>query len=145
MTSIATDTVDAQDLKKPAEYSFSHIARKAIFFGSIGSMSDIIFFGVFYTHAARFVQTAWFIYNTLSAHFLIFALRTRRFFLHATRPSGILVIMTGLCMSAVLILPFTHTGQVVFSFVPIPLVNCLFLVFMLLVYGAAIELAKFFI
>ncbi|KKU41937.1 MAG: Cation-transporting P-type ATPase [Candidatus Azambacteria bacterium GW2011_GWD2_46_48] len=60
MIAIATDNVDADELKKPREYQVREIVLLATILGLISAVFDFIFFGLFYRISPQVLQTNWF-------------------------------------------------------------------------------------
>lgn len=119
MVSIATDTVDFEELRYPPHFSIKDIALSSTVFGLIGSLFDFIFFAFFYHAPAALLQSAWFIESILTEIVLIFSLRTRLPFYKARRPAWILVFLSIVITVLTFILPMLSIGDWLFHFTPL--------------------------
>lgn len=119
MIAIATDTIDADELQRPAKYDMRGLVIFSLFLGSIATLFDFVFFGLFYHLAPALLQTSWFIESLLAELVFVFSVRTHGPFFKASMPSWTLLgFSIGMGALGVL-LPFTYFGQRVFSFVPL--------------------------
>lgn len=121
MLAIATDTIAEDELKRPARYDVRGIILLATVLGSISTLFDFIFFGMFYHLAPAVLQTSWFIESVLTALVFIFSIRTSKVFFKGTMPSGLLMLFALGVATTSIVLPFTSFGQEMLSFVPIPM------------------------
>ncbi len=128
MISIATDTVDQDELKRPKNYNIREIVLFATVLGVVSTVFDFIFFGLFYRISPGVLQTNWFIGSVLTEIILIFSVRTKFFFLAAKRASNVLIGLAVLTIAVTITLPFTSFGQKIFNFVK-PEINHLWLIF----------------
>jgi Mg2+-importing ATPase len=127
MVSIATDTVDRDELKRPKNYNIREIVLFATVLGVVSTVFDFIFFGLFYRISPEVLQTNWFIGSVLTEIILIFSVRTKFFFLAAKRASNTLIGLAAATIAITLILPFTFFGQKIFNFIK-PQTNHLWLI-----------------
>lgn len=141
---ISTDTVDAQDVKKPLRWNVHFIRKYMLSLGPVSSLFDFLTFGimwyVFHPTVAQF-QTAWFIESLATQTLVIYVIRTRKIpFLQST-PSKWLLISTLSVVIVGWIIPFTSFGKLlVFSALsPLMLVSIAGLVF---VYLIMVQIAK---
>lgn len=118
MIAIATDNVDADELKKPREYQVREIVLLATILGLISSVFDFIFFGLFYRISPQVLQTNWFMASIITELVFLFSVRTHFFFARAKGPSRPLLWLSATAFGATIILPFTGFGQNVFKFTP---------------------------
>ena len=132
LISIVTDRVDAEELKKPKLYQLNKVLSLVIFLALVSTIFDFIFFAIFYKVQPAILQTLWFIESILTEILLIFAIRTRNFFLKAKRPSFPLLALTSLDAIFIVALPFTNFGKTAFHFVSPP-APFLFIVFSLVI------------
>jgi len=130
VVTISTDRVDLEELKRPRLYQVSNILSLIILLALVSSIFDFVFFAIFYKAKPEIIQTLWFIESILTEIFLIFSIRTRRFFLKAKRPSFTLIIFSLLDILLSISLPFTNFGQEFFHFI-IPPTLYLFIVILL--------------
>ena len=118
MIAIATDNVDADELKKPREYQVREIVLLATILGLISAVFDFIFFGLFYRISPQVLQTNWFMASIITELFFLFSIRTHFFFARAKGPSRPLLWLSAAAFGATIILPFTDFGQSIFKFTP---------------------------
>ena len=142
LISLAGDSVDIEELRKPKMYRLNQMFPLIILLATISSIFDFVFLGIFYGGNEGLIQTLWFIMSVLTEIFLIFSIRTRRFFLAAKRPTGFLIFLSVLTLVLTLILPFTDFGKNFFHFTP-PLPSSLLTIFSLVLsYLFANEIIK---
>jgi Mg2+-importing ATPase len=110
MLSIATDRVDQEKLERPNRHNMQSILITATLFGAISSFFDLTIFTMFATVSPGALQTAWFLFSVLTEVFLIFSLRSRRWFFQATRPSRLLRFLSFLVICSAFLIPFTSFG-----------------------------------
>jgi Mg2+-importing ATPase len=141
---IPTDTVDADLLRRPAQWDIRMIRRFMIFFGPISSIFDFATFGVmiFVFHARdSLFQTAWFVESLSTQSLVIFAIRTRKVPFFRSRPGLWLTGATAIVVVAGLILPFSPLAHF-FGFTPLPLGFMGILAVMVVVYISLVEAGK---
>ena len=141
---IPTDTVDADLLRRPAQWDIRMIRRFMIFFGPISSIFDFATFGVmiFVFHARdSLFQTAWFVESLSTQSLVIFAIRTRKVPFFRSRPGLWLTGATVIIVAAGLILPYSPLAHF-FGFTPLPLGFMGILAVMIVVYVALVEAGK---
>jgi len=131
LISIVTDRVDTEELKKPKFYQLKKVLSLVIFLALVSTIFDFIFFAIFYNFykvQPAILQTLWFIESILTEILLIFAIRTRNFFLKAKKPSLPLIALTSLDAIFIVALPFTNFGKTAFHFVspPVPFLLIVF-------------------
>jgi Mg2+-importing ATPase len=124
MIAVSTDSVDDEELKKPRKWNIKHIAKLCAFLGAISSVFDFItIFVLMYilnANAALF-RTGWFLESGLTEITVVFAMRSRKFFLKSKPPSKMLLWATLLtAIITLFIIYFSPLGKL-FEFVPIPL------------------------
>ncbi|PIZ45359.1 hypothetical protein CO180_00665 [candidate division WWE3 bacterium CG_4_9_14_3_um_filter_41_6] len=118
MISIATDNVASSDLKTPKRYDVKDLLVSTTILGIISTLFDFIFFVMFKNSGASILQTAWFTGSVLTELFIIYSIRTDTFILFAKeKPSNPIIAFTLCAIIFTLVIPFTHIGQKLFSFV----------------------------
>ncbi len=120
MLAIATDTNAEDELKRPAKYDVKSIILLATVLGSISTLFDFIFFGMFYRLEPQLLQTSWFVESVLTALVFIFSIRTSKMFFKAPAPSWPLAVFAFGVAALSVLLPYTTFGDKMLSFVPIP-------------------------
>jgi Mg2+-importing ATPase len=117
MISIATDTVDDDELKQPRGYKVGEITAVAIVLGVVSMLFDFAFFGYFMRFDAAVLQTMWFVGSILTELILLFSIRTALPFWRAKKPSSTVIWLTLFVMTATIIIPFLPVMQRTFGFV----------------------------
>lgn len=119
---IASDNVDADQLRRPRHWDIRFVRRFMISFGLVSSLFDFATFAflLFVAHAtAAAFQTGWFVESLLTELAIVLIVRTHRAF-WASRPSPLLAWLTlavGVVAIMIPYLPFAAW----FGFVPLPL------------------------
>lgn len=142
MIAIATDNVDADELKKPREYQVREIVLLATILGLISAVFDFIFFGLFYRISPQVLQTNWFMASIITELVFLFSIRTHFFFARAKGPSRPLLWLSAAAFGATIILPFTDFGQNIFKFTPPTLPHLILIISIAAVYFAITEGVK---
>lgn len=140
---IATDNVDADQVRTPRRWDIAFVRRFMLTFGLVSSIFDFITFGflLFLAGAtAQIFQTGWFVESLITELAIVLVVRTRKAFWRS-RPSPLLswlTLIVGLFAIAIPSLP----GADWFGFVALPLPLIAGLVAITLAYLAASEAAK---
>ncbi len=142
MISISTDSVDRAELKSPKSYEIKEIIIVAIILGLVSTVFDFIFFGLFYRISPQVLQTNWFVASILTELVLIFSIRTRSFFAHASLPSKPLIYLSIMTFILTVSLPFTNFGQKIFKFVPPTRLHLIWILSLVVVYFIVSETVK---
>ncbi|HLD70370.1 MAG TPA: cation-transporting P-type ATPase [Negativicutes bacterium] len=142
LVSIATDSVDAEELRKPKLYQIHMILPLIIMLGLVSTLFDFIFFMLFKNHPPATIQTLWFVASMLTEFGLIYSIRTRHVFWKAKKPALALSLLTVFAVGISLVLPFIAFGQNVFHFVAVPFSNIFVVIALAAVYFAVSEIAK---
>ena len=144
MVAIATDTVDARDLKQPKNYRVHSVILMATLFGVVSSVFDFILFGKFFHSDPAVLQTAWFLLSITTEVILIFSFRTYLpFFRSRKMPLSLAILSFGVVCFA-FIVPFSAFGQEAFSFIH-PTKDMIQTVVLLLIgYFMMTEIVKYF-
>ncbi|MDO8497332.1 MAG: HAD-IC family P-type ATPase [bacterium] len=142
LIAIATDSVDAEEIKTPESYNLRDFALIAIILGLVSTVFDFIFFGLFYRISPEVLQTNWFMGSILTELVLLYSLRTRLPFLQTKFPS---ITITGLTLVAAIttiVIPFTSIGQIVFKFKPPTLIHLIIILVIVCLYFISTETVK---
>lgn len=142
MVSIATDTVDKEELVAPKKYEVKEIVLFSIVLGVLSTIFDFIFFALFFKMSPSVLQTNWFIGSILTELVLIFSIRTKSFFLKATTPSTPLLSLTIIAAFFTIWLPYSSFGQRVFHFTPPTLPHLALILSLVFVYFVCNEFLK---
>jgi P-type Mg2+ transporter len=142
-TFIATDSVDAAQLRRPQKWNVKLIRNYMIVFGSISSAFDIVTFIVlevgFHAKVHEF-QSAWFVGSILTEVVVLFILRTRRPFFRS-RPSRWIVIASIVVAAVACYLPYSPLAKPL-SLIGLSLPVFIAIIAITLVYVASNEVAK---
>jgi Mg2+-importing ATPase len=142
---IATDSVDPEQVSLPRRLDHRFIRRFMIAFGLVSSVFDYLTFGalliVFRATESQF-QTGWFIESLMTELFIVMVIRTHRPFFRS-KPGRILAIATLLVAATTITLPYTALGKI-FGLVPLPWYIMLTLIGITTLYLLASELVKRF-
>ena len=142
LIAVATDRVDAEELKKPKLYQLNQVILLIFLLGFVSTIFDFIFFGIFHKTNPSLLQTLWFIESILTEILLIFSIRTRHFFLNTKRPSYYLMFFSILTFIVTIFLPFTNVGKELFHFTSPPISGILIVLMLLVSYFIVSELVK---
>lgn len=121
MIVIATDNVSRDDVHDIPRYDTHELARAAFILGAFSIIFDCCIFLLFKDKPIALFRSCWFILCVLSELVIIFSLRSKQLFFHATRPSWLLIILSLLAAIVTIALPFTTIGQRSLQLVPVPL------------------------
>ncbi|WP_292243093.1 magnesium-translocating P-type ATPase [Mesorhizobium sp.] len=140
---IASDNVDADQLRRPRRWDIRFVRRFMVSFGLVSSLFDFATFAflLLFAHAtAATFQTAWFIESLLTELAIVLIVRTRKAF-WASRPSPLLAWLTLGVGVVAIIIPFAPFAAW-FGFVPLPLPILAGLIAITVLYLAASEVTK---
>jgi P-type Mg2+ transporter len=144
-TTIATDSVDAAQLRHPQRWNIKLIRNYMIVFGALSSVFDLTTFAVlrwgFHAEAPEF-RSAWFLGSVLTEVGVLFVLRTRRPFFRS-RPSKWVVLSSIAVALVTLAIPYSPIAPLL-ELVPIP-IELLWLILLITIgYLVATEITKRF-
>lgn len=142
LISVATDKIEHEEAKKPRTNRFQNFLPLIISLALVSTVFDFIFFAIFYHAQPSTIQTLWFIESILTELLLIFIIRTKKFFLKASRPSFQLLSLVVLDFIFIIYLPFSQFGQKVFHFIKPEISNLLIVLVLLLGYFICSEAVK---
>ena len=140
---IASDSVDAEDLATPKRWDIRFIRNFMLVFGVLSSVFDYLTFALllWLLHADMIAfRTGWFVESVCSATLIVLVVRTRRSFLRS-QPSRPLWCMSLTVVAATLILPSTWLAAKL-GFAPLSLSFLVALAGILGLYIGAAELMK---
>lgn len=146
LLSVASDNVDASQVRRPRKWNMGMILRFMVFFGLISTLFDLALICIM--HFAMHVEvdafrTAWFLESVLSEMIIVFALRTHLPFFRSM-PSGLLLGMSvAACLASVGVIYFAPIADA-FHFVPLDAPVLLLIGGILAAYFAATEIGKVF-
>jgi Mg2+-importing ATPase len=117
MITIATDSVDAADLRDPKKYDARQIIIFTTILGIVSSVFDFTTFAFFRMFGEQVLQSLWFMVSVLTELALIYSLRTNGPFYKASRPPAHIAALTGAAAATAVGLPYTPFGHRVFHFI----------------------------
>ncbi len=141
--SIATDNVDADQVRRPRHWDIGFVRRFMVTFGLISSAFDFVTFAfllLIVGATAQLFQTAWFVESLITQLAIVLVVRTRRAFWQSC-PSTLLSCLTLAVALLALGLPYLPGADWV-GFMPLPAGVMAGLVGISLAYLAASESAK---
>lgn len=116
LISVATDTIDIEELKKPKLYQLHNMLPLVIYLSLVSTFFDFIVFMIFKNTTPGNLQTLWFIESILTEIVLIYIIRTRHAFWKTKRPGAGLFWFTVIDAVVIVALPLTWFGQTIFHF-----------------------------
>lgn len=117
MISIAADSVDDGELRRPRGYQIGELTAVALVLGIVSTLFDFAFFGYFMQYEKEVLQTMWFVGSVLTELVLLFSIRTALPFWQARRPSTTVLYLSFAVALVTLLLPFIPLAQRIFGFV----------------------------
>ncbi|MEO8581369.1 MAG: cation-transporting P-type ATPase [Patescibacteria group bacterium] len=142
MISIATDTVDPDELHAPKKYQVHEVVALASILGIVSSFFDFTFFAIFSHQNPANLQTYWFIGSVLTELAFIYSIRVQKFFLTSVRPSVLLIGLSVVAAITSIVVPFTAFGQRVFEFIHPTAQSMGIVMFIVVLYFVVTEAAK---
>jgi len=140
---IATDSVDPDQVNRPRRWDHKFIRRFMIAFGLVSSVFDYLTFGALLlmlrASEAQF-QTGWFIESLMTELFIVMVIRTHRS-IFQSKPGRILAIATLVVAGSTIVLPYTALGAM-FGLVPLPWTFMLTLLVITVLYLITSEIVK---
>lgn len=130
---IATDSVDAEQVDHPRRWDIRFIRNFMLVFGLVSSVFDYLTFGalLYWLRATEGqFQTGWFVESLMTELFIVLVIRTRGPFFRS-RPGTLLLWTTLVVSGTTIFLPYSPLGPL-FGFVPLP---PLFLLLLLAITG----------
>jgi len=142
LVTVASDSVDVRELKKPKLYRLNKFILLIFLLGLTSTIFDFVFFGIFHKIEPSLLRTLWYIESILTEIALIFSIRTFHFFLRAKRPSFLLIFTSLLIFLATIFLPFTEFGREAFHFVSPPAAALFIVLGLIFAYFISSEFVK---
>lgn len=140
---IASDNVDVEQLKKPGKWNLKFIRNYMIIFGIHSSLFDLITFVIlFYILKVKqsAFQTAWFVESILTELFILFIIRTHKFFFKS-KPGKYLFILSILGLLITITLPYTALAAEI-GLTPLPLLNFSLMLITVVIYILTADILK---
>ncbi|MDW8022757.1 MAG: HAD-IC family P-type ATPase, partial [Nitrososphaerota archaeon] len=143
-STIPTDEVDKEYLKKPKRWDIHFVRRFMVCLGPVSSLFDFLTFFVMlfiFNASEPLFQTAWFIESLTSQTLVIFAIRTKRSPFWKSKPSKLLLLSSIAIIISALMLPYTPLGEI-FKFARPPAAFFVALATILAAYVTLAEIIK---
>ncbi|WP_397571763.1 magnesium-translocating P-type ATPase [Schlesneria sp. T3-172] len=144
--SLATDSVDPEQVAQPRRWDTKSIFRFMLFFGFASSSFDFLTFGaillVFGAENHDLFRTGWFVESTLTGLLILLIVRTQRPFFRS-EPSTLLLMACALIAVIVVGLPYSPLASTLGFIPPSPLLLGMMLIITAL-YALGMETVKFF-
>lgn len=141
---LPTDTVDEEQLARPAEWDIAHIRRYMLMIGPLSSLFDFLTFAimlqVFHAGPAMF-RTGWFVESLATQTLIVFVIRTSRTPFWRSRPSKQLLLAVSAVVIIGALLPLSPLAPSL-GFVPLSAPYFLALLGMVVVYALIVDRAK---
>jgi Mg2+-importing ATPase len=139
---IASDNVDAEQLRQPRQWNTLLIRNFMIVFGLISSFFDFLTFGVllfiFKAHEEIF-RTGWFIESVITEILVLLIIRTQRPVLKS-RPGKYMLIASGAVILILYALPLLAPNYLGFIALPVKVLGCMMGIALL--YGLTTDITK---
>ena len=142
-TTIPTDNVDAEQIRRPTRWNVSLIRRFMLGIGPISSLFDFLTFYVllrWLNASAELFHTGWFVESLATQTLVLFVIRTRGNPLRS-KPSTPLLITILASVMVGIVIPATQVGREL-GFVPLPFAFFAFLAGASIAYLFFVEFAK---
>lgn len=141
--SLAADSVDEQQLRRPQTWNVPLIRTYMIVFGLVSSLFDLTSFAVLiwgYQAEATEFRSAWFVCSILTEVGVLIILRTRGAFWRS-RPSTVLLVLSAAVAAVTIALPFLPFASAL-DLAPLPLSLLAIVLAITLTYLGVTELVK---
>jgi len=143
MISLATDTVEPEEMSRPQQYNVRNIMFVSVVLGLVSMLFDFICFAYFMKKSESALQTGWFIETVLTEILFIFAIRSRKPFFFAARPSLALCLCSLIAIIAAIGVPYTAFGQRLFYFTALDTQSLGFVFGLVIIYFICVECIKY--
>ena len=140
--SIATDSVDPEELREPKQYDIRKIIAFGTTLGIVSTVFDFITFAYFSRLGAEMLQTHWFMISILTEILFLYSIRSRKLFWKTKAPSFALTTLSVLAIAATIAIPFTSFGQSMFGFIMPSMSSMTVVLSIVAAYFVTTEIAK---
>lgn len=142
LIAVATDSVDASELRKPKAYRLQNFIVLIVMLAITNCVADLIIFALFKNYGESVIQTVWFSEGILTEIALSFIIRTQYVFFRAKAPSWPLVILSALSLTLTLMLIFNRALANLFHLAVPSFTTFLAIILVVLGYALLSELIK---
>ena len=139
---IATDTVEKSDVTEPRHYNVRKILIFGLLLGAVSTVFDFITFASFYKVSPEALQTHWFMVSILTELMFFYSIRSKGFFLKASRPSFLIIALSVVASATTILIPFTTLGHNLFNFISPTMTSMGIVLSIVIAFFIAIETAK---
>jgi P-type Mg2+ transporter len=94
LTSIATDNVPDEDIRRPKHQNLNRLILICLILGIISCIFDFIFLGFNIKKQEGIVQTSWFLFSILTELLVLFSIRSRLPILQSSKPQTKTIVFT---------------------------------------------------
>ncbi|HBR70186.1 TPA: hypothetical protein DIC20_00065 [Candidatus Dependentiae bacterium] len=142
LITLATDDVDAEELRLPGKYNVKDLGMVGTVFGFVSTVFDLMCFVIFVRYSPIMLQTAWFVLSALTEIVFIFSMRVKKPFWRGPKP-GILLLSLSLLVCVVTIsLPYLRWADDYLHFIVLPIPLMLLIIGLVILYFVVNELVK---
>ncbi len=142
LLTIASDTVDNKETRKPEKYNARSLVLISVVLGSCTALFELLDFALITTRAPIYIQTNMFLFLTFLQLIVIVSIRHRDSFWKGAGPSPILAVAIVVAFVVSLGLPYLPFTAHLFGFIPLPLQELMIAVGLVLVYVVVLDLVK---
>jgi Mg2+-importing ATPase len=118
---IATDSVNSEELIRPSKFHIRSLMFISIFLGSITALFEIMYYAIVKDQPAGIAQTGLYLFLTLAALVVIFSVRSKGHFWRASKLSKVMAISFAIVAAVSIITIYIGITKKLFSFTTLPL------------------------
>ena len=142
MMAIVFDRVSDQEVAQPQRYDFRSLYIVFVALGLVSTVSDFIYFGLFYRISPDVLQTNWFIASVITELLLMASIRSMLPIEKAGWPAHVVVFISALALVITLALPMIPWTSELFGFTRSSTAHMMLIFSLALLYLIISELAK---
>jgi len=142
MMAIVFDRVSDQEVAQPQRYDFRSLYIVFVTIGLVSTVSDFIYFGLFYRISPDVLQTNWFIASVITELLLMASIRSMLPIEKAGWPAHVVVFISALVLVITLALPMIPWTSELFGFTRSSTAHMMLIFSLALLYLIISELAK---
>lgn len=141
---IITDKSDEYAASHVPHFQAKKVIKRVLIFGLVSSAFDLLYFVLFHNASVAEFQTGWFLLSVFAELALILSIRSSRFILKS--PAMSMPLTLGIIISMILPFAFIYDAHFasVFHFTKLSDYMLMIIVYLVLTYVAANEVAKYF-
>jgi P-type Mg2+ transporter len=142
LITIASDTVNSEEVMRPEKYSMRSLLVISLLLGSFTTLFELVFFTIVHARSSLFTQTSMFLYLTFIQLAAIVLVRDQNHFWRGKKPSLLLSGAISLAFFLSLALPYIPLFERLFVFVSLPLSMVAIIFTLLVAYVFVLDLCK---